>query len=156
MPNRPRQSFVCSLSFSGILLSVSSRAQIMCLHLSSAPHHVSPPLYLTPRVHGAKCKTAIAVFNPKKDRVFYGQSTHCHSPKDVIYSKSTPTPYMLHTTMHTHMLLLAPRLLPEVILATSQSCTGIPREGRTHHPSLLFTASHYVRVQVSPPTIKNV
>lgn len=87
--------------------------------------------------------------------MFYEQITQYHSPKVVVQGTLRQL-RELHTTMHTHMPWLAPRLLPEVILATSQSCIGTRREGRTHHPSPLITASHYVRVQATTPTARNL
>lgn len=73
-------------------------------------------------------------------RMFYEESPHNHSPKVVTHGTRRRL-RELHTNMHTHMLSLAPRLLPEVILATSQSCVGTRREGRIHHPSPV--ATHY-------------
>lgn len=153
VPNQLRQSFVCSLAFSRTLLSVSSRIQTMpspCACIYPARLTTTPSYAPCPR-----CQSAKLLFLRPRRWEFYEQSTHNRSPKVAVHGTLRRL-RELHTTMHTHMLWLAPRLLPEVILATSQSCTGTRREGRTHHPSPLIMASHYVRVQPSPPTAKNL
>lgn len=114
MPNQPRQSFVRPWLFQDPLIHAFERpdnALAMCQHLSSAPHRRSTlrPVSMVP---------SALLFHSQDDRCFMSKSRTITVQKSLSRALcANSVSFTQPCIQSTHMLWLAPRLLPEVIFS---------------------------------------